>query len=190
MRKKINFVNGFKLLIVAALSLSGSLCFSSQVSRDLAIPLTTVEKVDLNKYLGRWYEAYRLPNWFEDEDCNTLSADYSLRDDGNIKVINTCYKPNKTDKAEGIAKVADKVTNSKLRVSFFRPFYGDYWIVDLAPDYSWALVGESSGKYFWILTRDQKISPEQDRMLLERAKKLGYITERLIKPANTLPIKN
>ena len=90
----------------------------------------------------------------------------------------------------GIAKVEDKNTNSKLKVSFFRPFYGDYWIVDLAPDYSWALVGESSGKYFWILTRDQKISPEQDRMLIDRAKKLGYMTDRLIKPANTLNIKN
>ena len=180
----------FKIAIFALLALTINVCSSNPVSRDLSIPLNTVAKVDLNKYLGRWYEAYRLPNWFEDEDCNTLSADYSLRDDGNIRVINTCYKTNKTDRAEGIAKVEDKNSNSKLRVSFFRPFYGDYWIVDLAPDYSWALVGEGTGKYFWILTRDQKISPELDRVLIDRAKKLGYMTDRLIKPANTLNIKN
>lgn len=165
-------------------------CTSYPVSRDLSIPLNSVEKVDLNKYLGRWFEAYRLPNWFEDNDCNTVTAEYSLKDDGDIRVLNTCYKLDKTEKADGIAYVADKKTNSKLKVSFFRPFYGDYWIVDLAPDYSWALVGEASGKYFWILTRDQKLTADQERMLLDRAKRLGYMTERLIKPANNLTLKN
>ena len=176
------------LCSIALFILNG--CTSSPVSRDLSIPLNSVEKVDLNKYLGRWFEAYRLPNWFEDNDCNTVTAEYSLKDDGDIRVLNTCYKLDKTEKADGIAYVADKKTNSKLKVSFFRPFYGDYWIVDLAPDYSWALVGEASGKYFWILTRDQKLTADQERMLLDRAKRLGYMTERFIKPANNLTLKN
>lgn len=179
-------VKALKIPFIALTFLLFNGCSSYPVSRDLSIPLNSVEKVDLNKYLGKWYEAYRLPNWFEDNDCNTVTAEYSLKDDGDIRVLNSCYKIDKVNRADGVAYIADKKTNSKLKVSFFRPFYGDYWIVDLAPDYSWALVGEGSGKYFWILTRDQKLSPDTERMLLERAKKLGYMTDRLIKPANNL----
>lgn len=176
------FIFGVSLLTLNA-------CTSYPVSRDQSIPLNTVDKVDLNKYIGRWFEAYRLPNWFEDNDCNTVTAEYSIKENGDIRVLNSCYKlADQVNKADGVAYVADKTTNAKLKVSFFRPFYGDYWIVDLAPDYSWALIGEGSGKYFWILTRDQKLSPETERMLLDRAKKLGYMTDRLIKPANNIPL--
>jgi apolipoprotein D and lipocalin family protein len=164
-------------------------CNMQPVSRDLSQPLNTVQSVNLKSYLGTWYEIYRLPNWFEDNECKTVTANYSLRDDGNIRVLNTCYQADKIKIADGIAKVVDTKTNAKLEVSFFRPFYGDYWILDLAPDYSWVLVGEKSGKYFWILARNPKLDPSLDKMLLDKARALGYMTERFIKPGNDLPIK-
>lgn len=164
-------------------------CSMQPVSRDMSKPLDTVQSVNLQQYLGTWYEIYRLPNWFEDDACRTVTANYSLREDGHIRVLNTCYQTDKTKVADGIAKIADKKTNAKLEVSFFRPFYGDYWILDLATDYSWVLVGEKSGKYFWILARNSKLDASLEKTLLEKAKNLGYMTERFIKPKNDLPIK-
>lgn len=166
-----------------------SACSMQPVSRDMSKPLETVQSVDLKQYLGTWYEIYRLPNWFEDDECRTVTANYSLRDDGNIRVLNTCYQADKAKVADGIAKIADTKTNAKLEVSFFRPFYGDYWILDLAPDYSWVLVGEKSGKYFWILARKPQLDPTLEKTLIDKAKNLGYMTERFIKPKNDLPIK-
>lgn len=148
--------------------------------------MTTVAKVDLQRYLGTWYEIYRLPNRFEDADCNTVTAKYSLNDDADIQVLNTCHKPGGSNEAKGLAKIVDPKSNAKLKVSFFRPFYGDYWILDLAPDYSWVLIGEGSGKYFWILARKSKLSDSDEQMLLEKAAQMGYMTERFIKPKNTL----
>ena len=171
--------------MIASLGLFSG-CAPQPVSRDLNIPLNTVTAVNLQQYLGQWYEIYRLPNWFEDLDCNTVTAQYSLREDGDIKVVNTCHKNTKINTAVGVAKVVDKVNSSKLKVSFFRPFYGDYWIIDLAPDYSWALIGEESGKYFWILARKPKLNSKLENELIESAKKLGYQTERFIKPKNDL----
>ncbi|MFM8152887.1 MAG: lipocalin family protein [Polynucleobacter victoriensis] len=156
------------------------------VYRQTSTPLQTVSSVDLNKYLGKWYEIYRLPNWFEDDDCVTVTAEYGLRDDGGVSVLNTCHKASKKEEAKGIAKIVEGSNNSKLRVSFFRPFYGDYWILDLASDYSWVLIGEPAGKYFWILARDKKLSPELEESLLVKAEKLGYLRKDLVKPSNQL----
>lgn len=174
-------------LTISMTMLSG--CSMQPVSRDMSKPLDTVQSVNLKQYLGTWYEIYRLPNWFEDDACRTVTANYSLREDGHIRVLNTCYQTDKTKVADGIAKIVDTKTNAKLEVSFFRPFYGDYWILDLAPDYSWVLVGEKSGKYFWILARSPQLNPALENMLLDKAKNLGYMTERFIKPKNDLPIK-
>jgi apolipoprotein D and lipocalin family protein len=156
------------------------------VRRQSSQPLQTVSSVEINSYLGKWYEIYRLPNWFEDADCITVSAEYALRDDGHLSVLNTCQKTSKTQLANGIAIVVEGSQNAKLKVSFFRPFYGDYWIIDLAKDYSWVLVGEPAGKYFWILARDKKLSPELEESLLIKAEKLGYLRKDLVKPSNQL----
>jgi apolipoprotein D and lipocalin family protein len=172
------------ILLVSTSSLLITGCLNQPVYRQSNTPLQTVNSVDLNKYLGKWYEIYRLPNWFEDDDCVTVTAEYGLRDDGGVSVLNTCHKASKKEEARGIAKIVEGSSNSKLRVSFFRPFYGDYWILDLASDYSWVLIGEPAGKYFWILARDKKLSPELEESLLVKAEKLGYLRKDLVKPSN------
>ena len=178
-----------RLLLIASITLSSLViggCLNQAVYRQSTTPLQTVSSVDLNRYLGKWYEIYRLPNWFEDDDCLTVTAEYGLRSDGGVSVLNTCQKQIKKEDAKGIAKIVEGSNNSKLRVSFFRPFYGDYWILDLANDYSWVLIGEPAGKYFWILARDKKLSPELEESLLVKAEKLGYLRKDLVKPSNQL----
>ena len=174
------------ILLVSTSSLLITGCLNQPVYRQSNTPLQTVNSVDLNKYLGKWYEIYRLPNWFEDDDCVTVTAEYGLRDDGGVSVLNTCHKASKKEEARGIAKIVEGSSNSKLRVSFFRPFYGDYWILDLANDYSWVLIGEPAGKYFWILARDKKLSPDLEESLLVRAEKLGYLRKDLVRPSNQM----
>ena len=143
-------------------------------------PLNTVEKVDLNKYLGKWYEIARYEHSFE-ENCKNVSATYSLTKDDKIKVINRCtdITTNEKSKATGIAYSTNKA-NSKLKVSFFRPFYGDYWILMLADDYSYAVVGSPSREYLWILSRDKNIDPKIKNMILGKLPKLGFPTKKLI----------
>jgi len=163
-----------------------SACANQPVYRQSSSPLNSVSSVDLNRYLGTWYEIYRLPNRFEDIDCVTVSAQYALRDDGHVSVLNTCLKKDGPKVANGIAKVVSGSNNAQLKVSFFRPFYGDYWVIDLADDYSWVLVGEPAGKYFWILARQKQLDPKLEEVLLAKAEKLGYQRKDLIKPSNSL----
>lgn len=118
-------------------------------------PLPVVDYVDLSRYAGRWYEIARYPNSFE-RGCVGVTADYTLRDDGRIEVVNTCIEssldgPIRT--IRGSARVVDSTTNAKLKVRFFWPFEGDYWIIDLDEDYSYAVVGAPSRKFLWILSR-------------------------------------
>ena len=132
-----------------------------------------VEYIDVNKYMGTWYEYARIQNRFQNKCEGNVTADYTLLADGNVQVINKCLeKSRKTDKAEGLAKIVDNNTNSKLKVSFFsifgiHLFWGNYWVLYLDNDYSVAVVGEPSKKYGWILSR--KISPKSDK--LEKAYK-------------------
>lgn len=135
--------------------------------------------VDLQQYLGRWYEMARYENRFE-RGCDLVTAEYSLREDGKVHVVNSCGADaqGKRRVAEGTAKLVDEdvgARNAKLKVSFFGPFYvGDYWILDHGDDYSWSIVGEPSGKYLWILTREAIPSEARRAMLLQRAEALGY----------------
>lgn len=124
--------------------------------------VTTVKSVDLQRYLGRWYQFAYFPNGFQPKDCALTTADYSLDTKGKIIVLNTCYqdKAGKVIKkqATGKAYAVDK-TNSKLKVSFFWPFKGDYWIVKLDANYRYAVVSDPKQKYLWILTR----TPDLDK---------------------------
>jgi apolipoprotein D and lipocalin family protein len=139
-------------------------------------PLNTVEYVDLRRYSGRWYEIARYPHWFE-QGCSAVTADYSLLEDGTLRVFNQCILADKGGKAKqavGRAKVVDPVANARLKVSFFRPFYGDYWILQLDPEYRYAVVGAPSRKYLWILARSPRLEPELLRQLMEETRRLGF----------------
>lgn len=139
------------------------------------------KSVDLQRYLGRWYEIARYEQSFQ-EGCEGVTADYSLRPDGGISVVNRCRKPDgKMSQARGRAKIVDPATNAKLMVSFFGPFYGDYWILDHGDDYSWSIVGEPSGRYLWILDRDTTPAEAEVRRLMSRASELGYDSSMLLR---------
>ena len=151
-------------------------CGGPPVNRDPAVPLETVASVDTDRYLGRWYEIARLPNSFE-KNCEGVTVDYALRDDGLISVTNTCRKgaPDGEAKvANGRARIVDEATNAKLEVSFFGPFWGDYWVIGLADDYSLSLVGEPSGRYLWILSRTPMITDDVRDAALSDLKAMGY----------------
>ncbi|ESQ76669.1 lipocalin family protein [Asticcacaulis sp. AC402] len=133
--------------------------------------------VELNRYLGTWYEFGRYENLFE-KNCDAVTAQYSLLDDGKIRVVNSCRRDGgkgETKVSEGKAIVQPDSGNAKLKLSFFGPFYfGDYWVLDHADDYNWAIAGEPSGKYLWILTREAVPSAELAAQLQSRAIELGY----------------
>lgn len=143
-------------------------------------PLKTVSNVDLEKYLGKWYEIAAFPQSFE-KGCTCTVAEYSLGDDGNIEVKNTCIKDGKIKTAIGTASVDDKRTNSKLDVSFFWPFSGKYWIIALAPDYSYAVVGHPNRKYLWILNRKPKMDSMTYNHLVLMAAGKGFDIRKLVK---------
>lgn len=162
------------ILFASLLALSA--CKSPPVNRDLSRPLPTVAKVDLERYLGRWYEIARFENSFE-TDCVGVTATYGRKPDGSISVTNRCLLKTldgEESVAEGTARIVDPATNARLAVTFFWPFEGDYWVIGLADDYSWALVGEPSGRYLWILARTPQISPELRADLVSRLEALGY----------------
>ncbi|NLE05266.1 MAG: hypothetical protein GX638_10780 [Crenarchaeota archaeon] len=141
--------------------------------------LETVAKVDLEKYLGKWFEIARLPAGFQN-GCNQTTATYSLLDNGKISVVNECIKNGKYKKAKGTAKVVDKKTGAKLKVSFFWPFYGDYWIIKLGKDYDYAVVGTPNHKYLWILSRTPKMDQKLYKELTQFAKSKGFAIDNLI----------
>lgn len=145
------------------------------------LPLDTVPHVDVNRYMGKWYEIASFPAWFQ-KDCTGTTATYSLNPDGTVKVLNRCLKKTldgSEDSAEGSAYVVDSKTNAKLKVSFFWPFYGDYWIIDLADDYSYAVVGHPNRKYLWILSRTPQISPSLYNTLLMKIQEKGFDISKL-----------
>lgn len=138
--------------------------------------LTVVPAVDLQMYTGTWYEIARLPFSFESKlKCNT--ATYSLRADGRINVLNKGHlisNPSKIKTAKGKAFIPDKNVPAKLKVQFFWPFRGDYWIMELDKDYKYVLIGGPSLKYLWILARDKKLDKTILDQLLKKASDAGY----------------
>lgn len=165
-------------LIVTALIIFSIQNYFAQ-SEDLP-KLKTVKQVDLNKYVGVWYEIAKIPNSFQDHCAYGTTAEYKLLGDGRIEVINKCYeKDGEADVADGIAEVVDKKTNAKLEVSFFsilgiRPFWGDYWIIGLDDNYQWAVVGTPSRKYGWVLSRTPELSEDTMQHIFSILKEQNY----------------
>jgi apolipoprotein D and lipocalin family protein len=133
--------------------------------------------VDIDRYLGRWYELARHENRFE-KGLDAVTADYSPREDGKIDITNS-GTPRWPDPARTVARgkavIADEATNAKLKVSFFGPLYtGDYWVIDHGDDYDWSIVGEPSGRYLWVLARDPHPAPALAEAIMKRVEELGY----------------
>ena len=146
--------------------------------------LEVVPAVDLSRYVGQWYEIARLPNRFQKKCADSVTANYTLRSDGSIQVVNRCRKASgEFTTATGKAKIVDRKTNAKLKVSFFWPFYGKYWILDLGPNYEYAVVGEPGRDYLWILSRTPQIDETLYQQLLAKMQVRGFDTTRMIRTA-------
>ena len=150
-----------------------------RISGNLDVP-EPCKPVDLQRYLGRWYEIGRYDAIFE-TGCEGVTAEYSLRPDGLIQVVNTCRRKSPDGRpiaARARAKVVPNTGNAKLRVSFFGPFYiGLYWVMDHGDDYEWSIVGEPTGMYLWLLSREPVLDTARRDALVERARQLGYDTD-------------
>jgi apolipoprotein D and lipocalin family protein len=164
-----------KLLLLLAALLPG--CFGGEYP-----PLATVETVDVPRYLGKWYEVARLPNRFQ-KGCSCASAEYSMIDNETIRVVNRCRDGEGGERSiSGKAFVVEGSNNAKLRVQFFWPFRGDYWIIELDRDaYQWVVVGEPSREYLWILSRTRPMAEDTFRMLVERARAKGFDVAKLVR---------
>jgi len=150
-------------------------------------PLEVVSHVDLFRYVGHWYEIAHFPNWFL-KGCFASTATYRLREDGLIEVLNQCRKDasGEIESAKGKAWVVDSATNAKLKVRFFWPFSGDYWIIDLGPAYEYAVVGHPSRDYLWILSRTPQMSDALYQRILEKLRGMEYDVGRLVKTRQTM----
>jgi apolipoprotein D and lipocalin family protein len=164
---------GFSLAALAILAVQRCLASESH--------LQTVPSVDLARYSGTWYEIARYPNWFQRKCSCDTGATYTLRPDGKVSVVNACRRSDgRMDIARGLARVADKRTNARLKVSFFWPFSGDYWIIGLGGNYEYAVIGEPGRKYLWILSRTPQLDATLYAEAVETARRAGYNPERLM----------
>jgi apolipoprotein D and lipocalin family protein len=171
-----------KLLALAWVGLLGA-CATTTTERLGLKPLRTVARVDLSRYIGVWYEIASYPQRFQ-RGCTGTTATYSLRDDGELKVVNRCRKGSldgEQRSAEGRARVVEPRTKAKLEVTFFWPFWGDYWIIDLGNDYEYAVVGHPSRDYLWILSRTPTMERTVYEGILARLRAQGYPLRRLRK---------
>lgn len=151
--------------------------------------MKTVPSVDLQRYSGKWYEIARMPNRFQEQCVGNVTAEYGLRQDGKISVVNRCRTADGSyDEVAGTGKVVDAGSNARLKVSFapgwlsWVPFvWGDYWIIGLAADYSYAVVGEPDRKYLWVLGRKQVLPDSSWTEAVDIAASRGFDADKLVK---------
>jgi len=159
----------FSLIAACILFCSAISCASLKDPSQLVV----VPRVDLARYAGTWYEIASFPQRFQ-KGCSDTRAVYTIRDDGKIDVLNSCFRNGKVDTAKGKAWVVDTATNAKLKVSFFWPFRGDYWIIELGEKYEYAVVSSPGMNYLWILARDPKMDETSFRTIVGRLKDRGF----------------
>jgi apolipoprotein D and lipocalin family protein len=172
--------------VMWTLVVSGTLFAAAPAHALQAAPVRTVERVDLDRYLGDWYEIARFPNRFQRRCAGDVRASYARRPDGRIDVVNRCRTADGDIAAKGVARIVDPRTSAKLKVRFapaflsFLPFvWGDYWILGLAEDYSWAVVGSPDREYLWILSRTPALDDERLAAAMDVVRVNGFDPARL-----------
>ena len=171
----------------AILSLTLALLFASAAQAADAGELKAIPSLDVPRYMGRWYEIAKFPNWFQKQCAGDTSAEYQALENQQVRVINRCRKADgKIEEAVGLARQVGSPTSAKLKVRFaprwlsFLPFvWGDYWVVDLDPSYQLAAVSEPKREYLWILSRTPQVDPERYKALLQRLHAMGLDTAKL-----------
>lgn len=173
--------------ILSLLLLSASPAQAAGQAADGAKPLATIPSLDVKRYMGTWYEIAKFPNEFQKKCVGFTTATYSLREDGRVNVLNRCRGADgSTDDASGVARQLGGATSPKLEVRFapaivsWLPMvWGDYWVIDLDPDYQLAAVSEPTREYLWILSRTPTVPPAAYAALLERLAYQGFDLSRL-----------
>jgi apolipoprotein D and lipocalin family protein len=164
---------------VALAALLSTIAESDSAAQD-SHPVTPVSRVDLVRYSGLWHEIAKIPNRFQKQCTRGTTAEYTLREDGHITVVNRCIREDGSlDEAKGLAKITDPASNTKLKVSFvsflgWRPFWGDYWVIGLNDDYEWAVVGTPDRKYGWVLARTTTLDGASLAEILAILEQNGY----------------
>jgi apolipoprotein D and lipocalin family protein len=167
-----------------------TLCLASATASGQTVaPLKPIDSLEVPRYLGRWYEIAKFPNWFQKKCASDTAADYALLPDGSLSVLNQCRQANGTwDKAQGQAKQTGDLQSARLQVRFapawlsFLPWvWGDYWVVDLDDTYELAAVSEPKREYLWILSRTPEVDAARYTALLTRLQAMGLDTGRLEK---------
>jgi apolipoprotein D and lipocalin family protein len=157
-------------------------------------PVRTVPRVDVDRYLGDWYEVARFPNRFQRRCLGDVRASYARRTDGRLDVVNRCRGDEGTVEAHGVARIVDMTTNARLKVRFAPAFlsflpqvWGDYWVIGLADDYSWAVVGSPDRDYLWLLARAPTLDAASYEKALDSARSNGFALDRLARTINGPP---
>lgn len=170
------------LAVVAAVTLP-----HAPVQTQTSAPVRTVPSVDLNRYLGDWFEIARYPNRFQRQCVGDVRATYARRPDGRIDVINRCRTADGDTEARGVARIVDEQNFTRLKVrfapawlSFLPAVWGDYWVIGLAPDYSWAVVADPGRKYLWILARTPRLEGASLAAAHAAARANGFDVARLV----------
>ncbi len=162
-----------------------ALALASCAAAPAGPPVQTVPAVDLQRYAGTWHEVARFPTRFQDSPtrrCEAVTATYSPRPDGQVGVVNRCRNAlagGEVIEATATAYAVEGSHNSRLRVTFFWPFYGDYWVIGLDPAYRWAVVGAPGRDYLWVLSRTPEMAPGDYAEALARARAQGFEVARL-----------
>ncbi len=183
---------GLLALVTGAVPVTGA---SEASMTEATGPVTTVAAVDLDRYVGDWFEIARFENWFQKKCAGDVKASYARRPDGRIDVTNSCRTADgSTTVAKGQARVVDQATRSKLKVRFapavlsWLPFvWGDYWIIGLDEQYRWAVVGSPDRGYLWILSRTRDLDPSGDQQAVDAARANGFDVSKLQKTAQGHP---
>jgi apolipoprotein D and lipocalin family protein len=177
-------MRNFSHILITVLACLGS---AQAATEPPALP--TVYAVDLQRYAGAWYEIALLPNRFQKQCVADTQARYRL-DGERVEVINRCrLASGDVDRTAGHAKVVEGSANAKLRVTFFWPFYGNYWVLDLDRDYNHVLIGEPGRKYAWILSRTPQMDEAVLQKLLDRAAELGFDRAAFQRTPQTQPLE-